>query len=115
MRIMSQNRRLSIEFEQYDIGLMGKDIFVKTYGSASIHAVIGRYETEDRAREVFNKIHDVYGKDFIVMNNVELLEEDLKLLDDTLKSNQLLLSKTDDKSYIEHITNNNYVFYMPEK
>ncbi|MCI8795343.1 MAG: hypothetical protein HFG89_00615 [Dorea sp.] len=66
MRIFNQQRNRSINFDNVDIFVEDKQIFA--FGTRKI--ILGAYETEERASEVFEEIHmaysghvEVFGKD----------------------------------------------------
>jgi hypothetical protein len=56
MRIINQDKTKSIEFENYDISVDGK--YIISVGVSKM--ILGQYKTENRARGVFDEIHEAY-------------------------------------------------------
>lgn len=56
MRIINQDKIKSIEFENHDISVDGK--YIISVGVSKM--ILGQYNTENRARGVFDKIHEAY-------------------------------------------------------
>ena len=56
MRIINQEKKKSIEFENYDISVDGK--YIISVGVSKM--ILGQYNTENRARGVFDEIHEAY-------------------------------------------------------
>lgn len=56
MRIISQDKTRSIEFENHDVYVDGK--YIISVGVSKM--LLGKYITENRARGVFDEIHEVY-------------------------------------------------------
>lgn len=56
MRIINQDKTKSIEFENYDIYVDGK--YIISVGVPKM--ILGQYNTENRARGVFDEIHEAY-------------------------------------------------------
>lgn len=62
MRIISQNRDISVEFNKVilkicNVGL----IYAYPYANQSEVIVLGKYASQERAREVFEDIHSIIG------------------------------------------------------
>lgn len=62
MRIISQNRSVSVNFDNIHILLDGEMIFFRDvcqqHDTKSV--LLGRYVTGNRAQEVFNELHERY-------------------------------------------------------
>lgn len=58
MRLLSQNKRLSIEFEKYDV-YVDENTIVAASENGKLK-IVGEYVQEGRAMEVMQKIHDDY-------------------------------------------------------
>ena len=58
MRIISQNRDLSINFDRSDIEISENEIL---WIDGSKYRRLGIYESPERAREVFYDVHDAYA------------------------------------------------------
>lgn len=56
MRIINQDKTKSIEFENYDVSVDGK--YIISVGVSKM--ILGQYITENRARGVFDEIHEAY-------------------------------------------------------
>jgi len=57
MRIVSQNKMLSVNFDNVILWIQDGTIYEK---SGTESKPIGNYDSEDRAMEVFQEIHDTY-------------------------------------------------------
>ena len=60
MRIISQNRDLSIDFDRTPISVNYNHVLALV---GDKERVIGQYETTERAREVFERIHKPYSEE----------------------------------------------------
>ena len=56
MRIINQDKTNSIEFENHDIFVDGQ--YIISVGVSKM--MLGQYNTENRARGVFDEIHEAY-------------------------------------------------------
>lgn len=74
MRIINQSRTRSINFYNFEFYIDGECICTSSRG---VRDVLGRYETTERAKEVFKEMHHALMP-FMVCNNVEPTEELLK-------------------------------------
>ena len=107
MRILSQNKDLSIDFHHTPICVSYNHVCAIMDGQQK---VIGKYETEERAKEVFEEIHIAYSGMPMIFKNIEPaenIEEALK------KANlQVVYTVTEDRQTdIEYIDNG--VYRMP--
>lgn len=57
MRIISQNGCVSLNFDDIEVFRNGNDIICNTNENVGY---LGSYESEERAKEVFNSIHSAY-------------------------------------------------------
>lgn len=107
MRIINQRRNRSVNFDNVEIHVDDTGIFA--FGDHKI--LLGEYDTEERASEVFEEIHKFYvGENTLLMNNVEFDKtglEELKNID-----MGTILTKTDSSPKVEFISGN-AVYYMP--
>lgn len=71
MRIINQAGTRSINFENCEVYIDGKCICTSSRG---VRDVLGRYETPERAKEVFEEMHHALTP-VMVCNNVELTEK----------------------------------------
>ena len=107
MRIISQNKDLSIDFNHTPICVSYNHVCAIMDGQQK---VIGKYETEERAKEVFEEIHIVYSGMPMIFKNIEPVENIEEVLK---KANlQVMYTVTEDKQTdIEYIDNG--VYRMP--
>lgn len=63
MRIISQNREISIDEFNYTISVSEKLILAMHYGIPNI--VLGEYSTKNRAIEVFDELHAAYEESIV--------------------------------------------------
>ena len=107
MRIISQNRMYSFDFDRTVFWVQFEIIYAKV-GTESI--AIGRYESDRRAAEVFEDMHNAYAPVGIITTN---------LTDDQTKefigseNIHLRVVKIDDPSAMIS-TYDSIIYYMPE-
>ena len=108
MRIINQSRTRSINIDNFEFYIDGECICTSSRG---VRDVLGRYETPERAKEVFEEMHHALTP-VMVCNNVELTE---KLLKEIRKAGiQHGISVVDGESpKIEIIYP--FIYRMPEK
>lgn len=62
MRIISQNRDISVEFNNVVLKICnGSLIYAYPYANQATAIVLGKYESQERAIEVFEDIHSIIG------------------------------------------------------
>lgn len=62
MRIISQNRDISVEFDKVILKICnGSLIYAYPYANQAATLVLGKYVSPERAREVFEDIHSIIG------------------------------------------------------
>ena len=107
MRIISQNKDLSIDFNHTPICVSYNHVCAIMDGQQK---VIGKYETEERAKEVFEEIHIAYSGMPMIFKNIEPAENIEEVLK---KANlQVVYTVTEDRQTdIEYIDNG--VYRMP--
>lgn len=109
MRIVSQDRTLSIDFDGCEIRRLGAAI-VRRVGLDN--EAIGVYGTPERAAEVFEDMHKAYAPVFSISDG--LSEDELRGM--IMKSNNIvannILGFGQDKCLT---TYSEFVYYMPEK
>lgn len=74
MRLINQSRTRSINFDNCEVYIDGECICINSRG---VRDVIGRYETHERTKEVFEEMHHALMP-VMVCNNFEPTEELLK-------------------------------------
>ena len=107
MRIISQNKDLSIDFHHTPICVSYNHVCAIMDGQQK---VIGKYETEERAKEVFEEIHIAYSGMPMIFKNIEPAENIEEVLK---KANlQVVYTVTEDRQPdMEYI--DNCVYTMP--
>lgn len=107
MRIISQNRMYSFDFDRIVFWVQFKKIYAKI-GTESIE--IGRYGSDRRAAEVFDDMHKAYVPVGIITTN--LTDEQAKEFIGS-ENIHLRVVKMDDPSAMIS-TYDNTIYYMPE-
>lgn len=107
MRIINQHRNRSVNFDNVEVYVDDMRIFAES----DRKILLGEYDTEERALEVFEEIHKFYvGENTLLMNNVEFdkagLEEPKNI------DMRAILTKTDSPQKVEFISGNS-VYHMP--
>lgn len=108
MRIVSQNRDLSVDFDRCEIWMQDNVVY-RRIGIDS--KVIGVYATPERAAEVFEDIHKAYSGIPILFQNVDISEDSSQKLEEW-HLNGVIARLPDSPPKIETIGNS--VYYMPE-
>lgn len=113
MRIISQTRDISVEFNNVILKICnGSLIYAYPYANQAEVIVLGRYKSQERAREVFEDIHKAYAPVYSISNN--LIADEIK--DMLLPSNNVLarnILNTGDAMCLT--TYDDYVYRMPEE
>lgn len=108
MRIINQSGTRSINFDNCEVYIDGECICTNSHG---VRDVLGRYETLERAKEVFEEMNSALMP-VMVCNNVELTEE---LLKEIRKAGiQHVISAVDEESAKIEIVSP-FIYRMPEK
>lgn len=108
MRIISQNRMYSFDFDRTVFWVQFEIIYAKI-GTDSV--AIGKYESDERAAEVFEDMHKSYSGMPILVQNVEI-SEDLPEKLGEWETNCIITRLPGENPKIEQI--GNLVYYMPE-
>ena len=108
MRVVSQNRNYSFDFDRTLFWTQYNIIYAKI-GTESI--AIGQYGSDERATEVFDDIHKSYSGMPILVQNVEI-SEDLSEKLGEWETNCIITRLPGENPKIEQI--GNLVYYMPE-
>lgn len=108
MRLVSQYRDLSVDFQKSMIYLSGDHIIVQF--EEERHN-FGRYSSEQRAKEVFQDMHNAYAPVGIVSTNlnVEQCAQFIGSENVPMKIIQMNEPNTGITTY------ENYIYYMPEE
>lgn len=111
MRIISQNRNVSIEFDNVILKICNVSlIYAYPYANNSDVIVLGKYESQERAREVFKDIHNAYAPVGIITTNLK--EEQTKPFIGSANLNMPVIKMDELDTGIT--TYNEIVYYMPE-
>ena len=109
MRIVSQKRDLSVDFDQCEIWTQDNHIYRRI---GMDNQVIGRYASQERAAEVFEDIHKAYAPVYSISCN--LTEEQIKGI--FIQSENVVARNIIDSDGNMNVTTyDQYVYYMPEE
>ena len=109
MRVVSQNRNYSFDFDRTVFWTQYNVIYAKI-GTDSI--AIGKYESDERAAEVFEDMHKALCGETVLFQNVEMPDDFQKKLEDW-RVNAVISNIPNSESKIEKI--GNHVYYMPKE
>ena len=107
MRIISQNKDLSIDFNRTPICVSYNHVCAIMDGQQK---VIGKYETDERAKEVFEDIHKAYSGEPVKVT--ELDDDSYEKLLKYIVDGTPITTTTKDSS-VQYI--NNGIYIMPEE
>lgn len=108
MRVVSQSRNFSFDFDRTVFWRQYNVVYAKI-GSES--TAIGKYESDERAAEVFENMHRSCLGSPILFQNVEITEDLQQKLTER-KANCIVAKLQDAPQKVEQI--GNVVYYMPE-
>ncbi len=81
MRIISQNRDISVEFDNVILKICnGSLICAYPYANQPEMVVIGKYESQERAAEVFEDLHNAYSRMPVLFQNIDLSDDVRELM-----------------------------------
>ena len=109
MRVISQSRNFSFDFDRTVFWTQYNVIYAKI-GTESI--AIGKYESDERAAEVFEDMHKALCGETVLFQNVEMPDDFQKKLEDC-RVNTVISNIPNSESKIEKI--GNHVYYMPKE
>lgn len=109
MRIVSQNRDLSIDFDRCEIWTQ-RNVIYRRVGRDSLP--IGVYATTERAQEVFEDIHKAYAPVYSISD--KLTEEEVKAMIMPSR-NVSAVNIVNTGAEMCLTTYDNYVYCMPEE
>lgn len=107
MRIISQKRDLSVDFERTPISVNYNHVLA-TVGDKE--RVIGEYSTPERATEVFQNIHETYSGLPVIFKNIE----PDKSINDWLREAKLNAIYTVNADNADIFKLDNAIFKMPK-
>lgn len=112
MRIVSQRRDVSVDFDKAIIKIDGeKFLHAVSYSDFVRKIHLGTYDTPERAREVFEDIHNAYAPVGIIATN--LTEEQTKAFIGSVNLHAQVIQMDEPNTGIT--TYNEDVYYMPEE
>lgn len=108
MRIISQNRKHSMNFDRVHLWMQENIIYASF---ANERFVIGAYASEKRAAEVFLDIHNAYAPVGIIATNLNEAQIEPFIGSDNVSLNVIEMNEpgTDITAY------DSYIYWMPEK
>lgn len=113
MRIISQNRDISVEFDNVILKICnGNLIYAYPYANQSEVIVLGKYASQERAREVFEDIHDAYVPAYSISD--AFTEDQIREM--LIRSKNIVANNITNVGQDACITTfDNYVYLMPEE
>lgn len=112
MRIVSQRRDVSVDFDKVIIKIDGEKFLCAVSYSDFVRKIrLGAYDTPERAREVFKDIHNAYAPVGIITTN--LTEEQTKAFIGSVNLHVPVIQMNEPNTGIT--TYNEVVYYMPSK
>ena len=113
MRIISQDRNISVEFDNVILKICNSSlIYAYPYANQSEVIVLGKYASQERAREVFEDIHKAYAPVYSISNNLSEAE----ITDMLLPSNNVMARNILNTGCEMCLTTyGDYVYSMPEE
>ena len=109
MRVVSQNRNFSFDFDRTVFWTQYNIIYAKI-GTESI--AIGQYESDERAAEVFVHIPKHFCGETVLFQNVEMPDDFQKKLEDW-RVNGIITTIPWQEPRIESISNQ--IYFMPKE
>lgn len=112
MRIISQNKLISVPFEMTAIHVTGTFIRMNMVGDTGKGTVIAEYSTSEKAEKAMQLLHEAYSGMPIIFQDVEIEEDYLPKLKENLK-NSIITMIPNEPSKVEYI--NNVIFQFPRE
>lgn len=113
MRIVSQNRDISVEFDNVILKICnGSLIYAYPYANQAEVIVLGKFASPERTREVFEDIHNAYAP--VNLITCALTEEEIKQFIGSENVKPRIIMMPEDREWVAD-THDNQVYYMPEK
>lgn len=110
MRIVSQSKTMSFNFDEIMVRIQDSSIYA-CRGSEVRDNLIGSYESNDRAMEVFQDIHNQYcGMNHMVFQNIDI--SDVLLAEYRKNPKPLLISTQHENQKVEILPS---VYLMPKE
>lgn len=109
MRVISQNRKISVDFDRTVFTVVDNYIFAKIDGR---DVIFGGYESDKHAEEVFKDMHMAYAPVFSISN--KMTEEQIAEIF-IVSKNMVTRNILDFGNEASVTTYDKYVYFMPEK
>lgn len=108
MRVVSQNRKISVDFDRTTFIRTDETIFAKIDGR---DVMFGNYKTKHKVQEVFEDLHKAYAPVYSISDN--LTEQQIKemFIPSANIEAKNVLNIGEQQMYVT--TYDNYVYYMP--
>lgn len=108
MRVISQNRAYSVNFDNVIFWRQYEVIYAKT-GNGDI--VFGQYKSDERAAEVFEDMHNAYASASIVATGLDEVQIKYLINSQNVHGNAIRMDNTGAEATVY----DNYVYWMPEE
>lgn len=108
MRVVSQNRRWSVDFDNTTFWMQSDTICAKIDGNS---IAFGKYESVERAQEVFLDLHNAYAPVGIVATNLSEKQCCEFVGSENVKMNIVQMPMGFNSDIVAYST---YVYYMPK-
>lgn len=111
MRVVNQARNSSIDIDRIAVVIASSCVMGEMLGR-DFSFVLGKYESDERASEVFEQMHKAYSND--VMNTIRFDNgADLNQVSEKLGMNSLMVEDIRNESMMAVVDSRSDVFYMP--
>lgn len=109
MRVISQDRCYSFDFDRASF-LRQENYISALFAGENRYILIGRYETEERAEEVFKEMHNAYnGYGYLFEKGVMKVQDNLEMVPFVERK----IGETVKR--VPVYAGEHYVYYMPEE
>lgn len=112
MRVISQDRDYSVDFDRTPFWCQSQCIYAKIGGENVLFAA---YKSKDRMKEVFQEMHDIYSPEPFQMpyfGSGSSFDDGVTLLENMARITPAVLEVSPST---ECICNSNMVYYLPEE
>ena len=117
MRLISQNGKIDVPYEKVILGICdqnnGQEYVIYAYHDSPRPLFIATYSTKAKALKVMEMLRNSYCGLPIIMRNVDISDEVIKMFTD-LKKNGVVFQKLDEKPSVEYVNNTYFKFPKDE-
>lgn len=111
MRVISQDGTMDFSYEMSTIFIYRRNaVAIQPAGDIEV-SVVGRYSSKAKALKAMEMLRETYAGMPIMMQNVELTEEEIKVFEQIKKSG-IMVRLVDEPSKVECF--NNIIFQLPQ-